>query len=244
MRPLRTAPRIVFTGKHNPVTHMMTTRQLKKKVEAFLREDTFSENLDHIIEIGERRVVNPLFSFLYHGSEILKWRAVTAMGMVVDHLAGHHPESARIIMRRFMWSLNDESGGIGWGSPEAMGEIMARNELMAKEYCRILISYINEDGNFLEHEMLQRGVLWGFGRVAHARPHLVKDGAVYLNPFMTSPDALKRGLAAWAAGPLKESVNRPFLEGLLGDDAKVEMYLEGQMRKFWVEQLAKEALKG
>lgn len=24
-------------------------------------------------------------------------------------------DSARIVMRRLMWSLNDESGGIGWG---------------------------------------------------------------------------------------------------------------------------------
>ena len=220
----------------------LTTRQLKKIIEALLIEDAFLDNIHHIIELGERRVVNPLFSFLYHEKEILKWRSVTAMGIVVDHLAGHNPESARVIMRRFMWNLNDESGGIGWGSPEAMGEIMARNEVLATEYCRMLISYINQDGNFLEHEMIQRGALWGFGRLAHARPHLVKDGAVYLNPFMTSPDALKRGLAAWAAGPLKEAVTRPFLERLLGDNAEVEMYLDGQMRRFAIAQLAKDAM--
>jgi len=57
-------------------------------------------------------------------------------------------ESARVIMRRLMWSLNDESGGIGWGAPEAMGEIMARHEQLTKEYSAILGSYIREDGKF------------------------------------------------------------------------------------------------
>ena len=46
------------------------------------------------------------------------------MGVVVAGLAEHDMESARVVMRRLMWNLNDESGGIGWSSPEAMGEIM------------------------------------------------------------------------------------------------------------------------
>jgi len=36
-----------------------------------------------------------------------------------------------------MWSLNDESGGIGWGAPEAMGAIMARHTGLADEYANI-----------------------------------------------------------------------------------------------------------
>jgi hypothetical protein len=57
------------------------------------------------------------------------------MGEVMAHLADKDMESARVIMRRLMWSLNDESGGIGWGAPEAMGEIvdflyLGRGELL------------------------------------------------------------------------------------------------------------------
>ena len=221
----------------------LTTRQLKKKIEGILLDDGFMANVGEIIEFGERRAVNPLFSFFYHENQLLKWRSVTAMGMVVDHLANHNIESARVVMRRFLWNLNDESGGIGWGSAEALGEIMAKNEKLAKEYCRMMISYINEEGNFLEHEMLQRGALWGFGRLAHARPHLLKDGAVYLNPFMESADALKRGVAACAAGPLKDAVNRPFLEKLLDDAAEIDIYMDGQMNTFTVGGLAKESLE-
>jgi len=45
--------------------------------------------------------------------------------MVISNLTEKEMESARVIMRRLMWSLNDESGDIGWGAPEAMAEIIA-----------------------------------------------------------------------------------------------------------------------
>jgi len=106
-------------------------------------------------------------------------------------------------MRRLIWNLNDESGGIGWGSPEAMGEIMAQSEQMAKEYHLILISYIRDDGNYIEHEILQRGVLWGLSRLAHARPELVKDAAPFLHPYMESDDPILRELAEQIAQIIK-----------------------------------------
>ncbi|HID31456.1 MAG TPA: HEAT repeat domain-containing protein, partial [Desulfobacterales bacterium] len=117
------------------------------------------------------------------------------MGAVVANLAEKDMESARVVMRRLMWSLNDESGGIGWGAPEAMGEIIASHEGLAKEYVSVLISYVREDGNFLEYEALQRGAIWGVGRVAQARPELVQNAVPHLVLFLESPDAAVRGLA-------------------------------------------------
>ena len=92
------------------------------------------------------------------------------MGYAVDELARADREAARVVMRRLMWNLNDESGGIGWGVPEATGEIMARNPVLAEEYASILISYLREDGNFLEMEPLQCGILWGLHRLNTCRP--------------------------------------------------------------------------
>ncbi len=79
-------------------------------------------------------------------------------------------EKARIVLRRIMWNLNDESGGIGWGSPEAMGEILGQSPELAREFNSILFSYLDPDGNYLEHEMLQRGVLWGIGTYLESNP--------------------------------------------------------------------------
>lgn len=58
-------------------------------------------------------------------------------------------------MCRLMWTLNDESGGIGWGAPETMAEAMACHPHIAEEYVCILLFYIREDGNFLEYEPIR-----------------------------------------------------------------------------------------
>ena len=223
--------------------HQISSRQLKKKIQKLLLQKNFKSGLAEIGRMPARKAINPLFSFLCSLDELLKWRAVTAMGEVVDRLAGTEMESARVIMRRYIWQLNDESGGIGWGCPEAMGEIMARNENIAGEFWRILISYIRPDGNFLEHEVLQRGVLWGVGRLAHARPQLLKASVDYLHPYMQTDDPHLRGLAAWAAGALRNNNTSALLNQLKDDSAKLSVYHDGQIIRRSVGEIAKKALQ-
>jgi hypothetical protein len=99
-------------------TKKHTGRAVKQIVLDLLKSDDFDQKEDELRRLPGRQVINPLFSFLCHSDQKVKWRAVTAMGVVVSDLAKKDMESARIIMRRLMWSLNDESGGIGWGAPE------------------------------------------------------------------------------------------------------------------------------
>ena len=223
--------------------HQISSRQLKKEIQKFLLQKDLESGLAEIGRMPATKAINPLFSFLCSPDELLKWRAVTAMGQVVDRLADADMESARVIMRRYMWQLNDESGGIGWGCPEAMGEIMARNENIAGEFWRILISYIRPDGNFLEHEVLQRGVLWGVGRLAHARPQLLKASVDYLHPYMQTDDPHLRGLAAWAAGALRNNNTSALLNQLKADSAKLSVYHDGQIIRRSVGEIAKKALQ-
>ena len=219
-------------------------RDLKRKVLALLGSDNFDQSLNELCRLPARQVINPLFSLLLSSDEQIRWRAITGMGAVVAKLAEKDMESARVIMRRLMWSLNDESGGIGWGAPEAIGEIIASHEGLAKEYTSILTSYVREDGNFLEYEPLQRGAMWGIGRAAQVRPHMVQDAVTHLLLFLKSPDATVRGLAAWTVGLLGAEAARPQLEALLGDEADVPLYLGGRLMVRCVGDLAKDALAG
>ena len=223
--------------------HQISSRQLKKEIQKLLLQKDLESGLAEIGRMPATKAINPLFSFLCSPDELLKWRAVTAMGEIVDRLADADMESARVIMRRYMWQLNDESGGIGWGCPEAMGEIMARNENIAGEFWRILISYIRPDGNFLEHEVLQRGVLWGVGRLAHARPQLLKASVDYLHPYLQTDDPHLRGLAAWAAGALRNNNTSALLNQLKADSAKLSVYHDGQIIRRSVGEIAKKALQ-
>ena len=109
-------------------------RPLKRYLRDRLMAEDFSGALSAALDLPARKVVNPLISFFCDHDVVLRWRSVSALGVVVAHLADEDRESARVVMRRLMWSLNDESGGIGWGAPEAMGEITARHEGLAGEF--------------------------------------------------------------------------------------------------------------
>lgn len=220
----------------------MGNRGRKATIRKLLLEKNFETALEALLKLPGRQAVNPLFSFFYSGDERLRWRAVAAMGIVVSHLADTSMESARVVMRRLMWNLNDESGGIGWGSPEAMGEITARHGRLAEEFAAILISYINPEGNFLEHELLQRGALWGVGRLAHARPFLAEPARSFLPAFYQAPDPYLRGLAIWATGPILEPRTRSMIERCLADNAQLCIFRQMRMTPTTVAELAEEAL--
>jgi GAF domain-containing protein len=224
---------------HRPVSG----RELKKILAALLVDDGFPASLDLVRHVRGRQVVNPLFAFFCDADTLRRWRAVSVMGRVVSRLADENLESARVVMRRFMWNLNEESGGIGWGCPEAMGECMARSDRLANEYGCILWSYLHPERNFIEHPALQEGVLWGVARLTHARPAQMTECAELLKPFLQSPEAALRGLAAWAGGPLADARLTPLLQEMQADRASLQLYRRERLAACSVGELAVQALR-
>ncbi len=143
----------------------LTYRKLKKDFKLLLSQKHFDLAMIEINKYPAKKAINPLISFLCSCDKQVKQHAVKAIGIIVSKLADQDIEHSRVIMRRLMWSLNDESGGIGWGAPEAMAEIMVRHKRLAEEYHKILISYAEPGKNYLENEILQEGVRWGLKRI-------------------------------------------------------------------------------
>jgi hypothetical protein len=216
-----------------------THRALKRRLREILQDADFTRAMAALEGFTARRAVNPLISFFCSGDARLRWRAISGMGVVVDRLAEADMESARVVLRRLMWTLNDESGGIGWGAPEAMGEITARHAGLAREFGGILISYIRPDCNFLEHPVLQRGLLWGLGRLAYARPAMVAEATACMAPFLESADAFHRGHAAWALRALPDAFPVAGLEALAEDRAAFEFYRGGELYELTVADAAR-----
>ncbi len=202
----------------------MHYRALKKTVQELLLRKDLDAALEQLYAMNLRRIINPLFSFFCSGDELLRWRAITAAGAVISKMAQRRVEDARIMMRRLMWTLNDESGGIGWGSPEAMGETMARSAVLTKEYAAIFTSYLNPDGNYLEHEILQRGVLWGASRLARSHGAAAARTAPFLGVFMESNDPVHRGLAARCARALTPFAAVTVPQHILEDETLIRFY--------------------
>ena len=222
----------------------MVHRLLKKQVLELLRSSDLPAAEAALAGMPARQVVNPLFGLLYHGDPLVRWRAVSAMGAVVAGLADQQMESARIVMRRFMWNLNDESGGIGWGSPESMGEIMARHAGLACEYGCILVSYANPDGNFLEHPGLQPGVLWALGRLARVQPAIVAPAIDFITPHLQAPNPQMCGTAVWALRPFVDHRLAALLQPLVSDTSRLQLYIDDALKPCTIGALAAEALAG
>lgn len=222
----------------------MSLRQLKKQVEQLFRTKDLPSALSVVAKMPARRVVNPLFGLLYHEAPRVRWYAVAAMGEVASRLADREVESARVIMRRLMWNLNDESGGMGWGSPEAMGEIMARHPGLAREYAPILISYLNPEGNFLEHEGLQEGLLWAVGRLARVHPRLMDGALAFITSHFASDNGTLRAMSLWAAIPLAQDVIGSAVQGLSSDRTEVSVFQDGVMVRQTISGLAAELAGG
>lgn len=202
----------------------MSFRQIKGHIANLLLKEDVARGLEAVCAFGLKKAVSPLISLFNDTNELRRWRAVTGLGEVVQQLARQDMESARVVMRRLMWSLNDESGGIGWGSPEAMAEICSREANLAREYSKILVSYINPAGNHLEHPLLQRGLLWGLARLARARPELIQAATPYFEPFVRSNDPNHRGLTAWALAGLNTQAAESLVRPLKADQAVFTLY--------------------
>jgi hypothetical protein len=217
-------------------------RAVKKKVMEWLESADGDPSGSAFSQLSPIQVINALFPLLYHGNEKIKLRAVTLLGSMAARLADQDMDEARNVVRRLMWNLNDESGGIGWGSPEAMGEILAHHEGLAGEYTHILVSYTRQDANYLEHEVLQRGLLWAIGRVFGVRPERVREASPHLLHYLESGDAGVRGLTAELLGEFREPGARQALERLLADDAEYDEPMERADARRRVMDAAAEAL--
>lgn len=219
------------------------SRQLKSDIRKQLGSSDFQAAKKAVSAYPARRVINALISFYCDRDALIRWRAIEASGTVVAELALNDMASARVIMRRFLWMLNDESGGIGWGVPEAMGETLALNDALCDEFNRVFLSYVQPACNFLEHPLLQRGLLWGVGRFAQTRSALVQPVLPDIAPFLDSGDPYHRAFAALVLGRAGGADFLPVVEKLISDAAEIEIYEDTILKTTSVATVSRRAVE-
>jgi len=217
-------------------------RELRKTVLECLSADPWPAGLDKLERMPPKAPLGPLLACLLDQDQLIRWRAVSAFGPAVTRLFGSKPEDARQFMRQLMWRLNEESGNIAWGVPEAFGEILACQPTLAREYHRVLCSYINErdcetGDNYLELCPLRRGVYWALARLAKVHPELVLPALDDLLLALSGDDPQSRGLAALALGRLLPAAGgragavRDALRAASSDSAGLVLYQDGQFEE-------------
>lgn len=229
----------------------LPARRLKRQVRQALASDEWRMRLEELSgRVGQggvtrQHLVTALLAALSSGQAIVRWRAVSVLGRVVADMAGDAPEAAREVMRRLVWGLNEESGAVAWGAPEALGEIMAQSPIMAREFVNLLIAYISKCDIALCFAPLRAGAVWGLGRLAQTRPELLKERCAEepLLALSHEPDPQVRGLAVWALGWLGGERAAKRLAQLTADEQTLELYDRGELKALSVGQTAAEALK-
>jgi hypothetical protein len=207
-----------------------------------LRDWLAKRSYDAIVELAgrKRRVLSFLTALTYDPDPLINWRAVEAMGLAAGRIADEDPEFVRNHLRRLMWLLSDESGGIGWRAPEMMGEIVRNRPEQFGEFVPIIISLLD-----MEEEDAARfrpGILWAIGRLGKMMPDRVKAAVALIIPCLEDPNPQTRGLAAWCLGQLGAG---EYLAGhdVLRDESLVDFYADGQLVRKSVGQLAHDALE-
>ncbi|MEF8822908.1 MAG: hypothetical protein V5B78_01515 [Desulfohalobiaceae bacterium] len=214
-----------------------STRQIKAHLRRILADEDWVENFTRLIsEIPPQRTISPLFAALFSKLRIMRWHAVSCFGIAASELAAENTEQVRIVLRRCTWSLNDESGGIGWGAPEAMAEILASVPRIAEEYASILVSFVlerEEACNYLEHSPLREGAYWGIARLAQARPELIAPWQEYLLQAIdceTSPFILGTSALIITSPGFNTSWTRQTLKKIESQEESIILYWN---RAFW-----------
>jgi hypothetical protein len=149
------------------------------------------------------RLLQYLTRRLSSAREEEKWRAVWALGVVVGDQQLISPERATDLLRRFLWSLNDESGAVPNGVPEAIGEILAFRPELQGRFLPLLCSFVTDE-DLTQTGAIERGVLWALGRigpsVARCSPEAVE--AIKL-AAKSHPDPDTRKVAAQSLAKLQ-----------------------------------------
>jgi len=73
-----------------------------------------------------------------------------------------------VAIRKLLWSLSDESGGIGWSAPEILGEIVSSDPKKFSDIVPLIVEVYD-----VEEKVFRPGVIYALTRIAEVSPELV-----------------------------------------------------------------------
>jgi len=186
---------------------------------AEIREFLANREYDAVLA-WSRSVRSPqrvLFSLALDADEVIAWRAVECIGQVAGIEAEENLERIRDMIRRLFWLMNDESGGLGWRSPEMIGEILVNVPSLIEEFGLLLTAYFHE-------EPFERGSYLAVARIAAVNPQPFTGIIPDLREALVGHDAVIRCHAATALWNIDSSDNPSVIEPLKRDSSPVTFY--------------------
>ncbi len=194
---------------------------MREKIKEYLLKGDF----EAIKDLGEpSRIVRHLISISYDKTQELAWRSIEAIGRIVYLVSKERPDFGRDLIRRLLWSIRDESGGIGWSSPEIIGEIVRNEPSRYADIPKILWSFMDE-------EFLRKGIIWAIGRIGEVAPEIVEFSMPFLRLIAENDSNEEiRFYALWALCKMGESPESR-------DVKSAVIYDKGELREITISDL-------
>ena len=183
-----------------------------------------------------KKISNILISLSYDKKSRTSWRAIEAIGLISKEIAKSEPETVRNIAGRLLWMIRDESGGIGWSSPEILGEIVRNNPELCADIAPVIAS-------FHEEKMLTAGVLRAIGRIGKINDETAGYTIPIILSYLDSSEHALRGYAAYALGETGATGAASKLKALRNENNSVDFYEDGELKTKTVGEIVEEALK-
>jgi hypothetical protein len=178
----------------------------KAEVEALLQAEDYPA-LVRISRGAPARTLRHLSGRLCSEDADIKWRAVRALGALAADPALLTDEKLSEQLRRYLWSLNDESGAVPFGIPEAIGEILARRPSLQEAFLPLICSMTHEE-EVTQAGAIERGIVWAIGRVGASALSCDPDVLMRIRDMAAShPDPDTRRVATWAVRRLEGGGN-------------------------------------
>lgn len=120
--------------------------------------------------LGDRKGLSALVRLSYDKDTLVGRRAIKAMGLAARELVRTDFAFLRETCRKLLWSLTDESGGIGWSAPELLGEIVSADP---KRFADIIP--LIAEAYSVEEDVFRPGVVYALARIAESAPASVLE---------------------------------------------------------------------
>jgi hypothetical protein len=208
---------------------------IKKQVRGFLEQRDYKRLVDLCEK--DRHFWKELKFYLYDVDEAVRWPAIEAAAKLMQRWWElGKKQKVREYIRNLFWLMNDESGGIGWSSPQTIAEIIVYIPELIDPYGNMMIAHS------LEEPPLVKGGLWGIGRLGKRLAEGIDFFQGKVLAAFQSKDIETLGLAAWAMGEVNFKPALPFIKALRGHRETVRIYKEGIFHEKTLGEWAEEAL--
>jgi len=173
--------------------------KIKEKIKDLILENKF----DDIFNLVERpsKLIRSLTGLLYIDDMKIRHGAAYTLGLITQKIYKKKRDKEKVqqLLQKLLWSLNDESGFVCWGAPEAIGEIVKDIPDFKMVYAQFLISFLSHPQVILNNDDLEKSSLIGLARIGELDSHLIEQLAPIIISYIENREGQIVELAVWSA---------------------------------------------